>query len=328
MCKLLLNTFNEHELNYHTGNALLTLDIKDKWKINGFNAVIGNPPYTASKQDITGQGGTNLWIDFDQKALNEWLLPDGYLCFIHPPMWRKPYVNETKNSKFYKHMLKQNIIYINHFTDKQTKKLMNANTRVDCYILQKSEYKHKTTFIDYYNNKYEKVDLNNFAFIPNAFLPIFQKIFKKLDNNGIQAIKTTAKDDDAARGKYEYVTNLTNSSFVTKLEPKKHIHQHRSKVLFSDTREPKFMFDKGRYGCGSNIIYIQTDDDYILKYLQTAFFKFVIKHTKYSTFQTDWELFHFIPDIKIYNKRLFKENDIYDYYGFTKDEIALIENNA
>ena len=65
----------------------------------------------------------------------------------------------------------------------------------------------------------------------------------------------------------------------------------------------------------------------MLKYLNTKLIKFIIKNSKYSTFQTDWEIFHFIPDIQIYNNTDFAISKMYEYFNFTKDEIDIIENS-
>ena len=46
-------------------DMLLKLDIQDKWNINGFDAVIGNPPYQAvSKNGTSKGGGNNLYTKF------------------------------------------------------------------------------------------------------------------------------------------------------------------------------------------------------------------------------------------------------------------------
>lgn len=44
ICKLLVDPEDEYELNYNEGNTL-DLNIRDKWGIDGFDGVIGNPPY-------------------------------------------------------------------------------------------------------------------------------------------------------------------------------------------------------------------------------------------------------------------------------------------
>lgn len=45
ICKILLDPHNKYALNYNEGDTL-SLDIKQKWNINdGFDLVVGNPPY-------------------------------------------------------------------------------------------------------------------------------------------------------------------------------------------------------------------------------------------------------------------------------------------
>lgn len=46
ICKLLIDPYNEYKLNYNEGDTL-ELNIQDKWSIEGFDAVIGNPPYNS-----------------------------------------------------------------------------------------------------------------------------------------------------------------------------------------------------------------------------------------------------------------------------------------
>ena len=84
----------DYDFNYYVGDTL-KFDCKKKWVIDGFNAVIGNPPYNAGGR--VGSGNT-IWQHFTKIALNEWLLPNGYLSFVHPPGWRKP---NTPRGKFY-----------------------------------------------------------------------------------------------------------------------------------------------------------------------------------------------------------------------------------
>lgn len=96
VCKLLLDPNNKYKLNYHLGNTL-KLDIPEKWCITGFNAVIGNPPYNAFGN--TGTGNT-IWQLFVKKALNEWLVKNGYLVlFILPDGENRVMINH--NSKTY-----------------------------------------------------------------------------------------------------------------------------------------------------------------------------------------------------------------------------------
>ena len=78
ICKLLIDPYNEYKLNYNEGNTL-KLDIKKKWDIHGFDAVIGNPPYQAiSENGVSKGGGNNLYTKFIYYADNILNL-DGYL---------------------------------------------------------------------------------------------------------------------------------------------------------------------------------------------------------------------------------------------------------
>jgi hypothetical protein len=317
ICKLLLDPCGKYKLNAYCGDSL-----KQEFPCK-FDLVIGNPPYTSDKSSVKGQGGQNIWIKFCENSFKDWLKHKGFLVFIHPPIWRKPYINETPNSIFYRKMMKKNILFIKTYKKSDVKNIMAVSTRVDYYLIQNTKYHGITDFVDYYSNKYT-ININEFKFIPNAYLTIFEKIFSKFVI-GIKAYKTSKTEKSEIE--YPFIYNLTNTKTVIKNIKKKHIIQDKSKVLFSDTREPKFIYDTGVYGLTSHICYIETENDSILKYLNSNLFKFMIKHSKYSTFQTDWEFFHNIPDIKIYEEAEFEEADIYKFFNLTENEKNIIEKN-
>ena len=52
--------YNQYSLKYNEGDTL-ALDISGKWSIDGFDAVIGNPPYNSSGN--VGTGNT-IWQHF------------------------------------------------------------------------------------------------------------------------------------------------------------------------------------------------------------------------------------------------------------------------
>ena len=78
ICKLLIDPYNQYELNYNEGNTL-RLNIKEKWNIDGFHAVIANSPYERAK----ATGDNKLYLEFINYAL-EVLYPDAYMLFIVP----------------------------------------------------------------------------------------------------------------------------------------------------------------------------------------------------------------------------------------------------
>ena len=96
ICKLLVDPYQEYSLNYNEGNTL-EIDIKNKWNIDGFDAVIGNPPY--ENQNATGDN--KLYLDFIEYALNH-LLQHRYLLFIVPINIKNYITNQDKNRSYIK----------------------------------------------------------------------------------------------------------------------------------------------------------------------------------------------------------------------------------
>lgn len=78
ICKMLVDPYNEHYLNYNEGNTL-ELDIFKKWKVKGFEAVVGNPPYERQN----GTGDNKLYLEFTNYAITN-LHKNGILLFITP----------------------------------------------------------------------------------------------------------------------------------------------------------------------------------------------------------------------------------------------------
>ena len=76
--------------NSNIGNSL-ELDIKEKWNIEGFDAIISNPPY--QEKNINGktkQGKNKLYTKFIEKDLNR-LNKDGILCYVSPSWFYRKY---------------------------------------------------------------------------------------------------------------------------------------------------------------------------------------------------------------------------------------------
>lgn len=92
----------DYSFNSYTGDTLL---IEDHFKVVGFDAVIGNPPYNAS--GATGTGNT-IWQKFTTISLSKWLIPNGYLLFVHPSGWRKPDSQRGRYLKMFDLMTKEN----------------------------------------------------------------------------------------------------------------------------------------------------------------------------------------------------------------------------
>ena len=171
----------EYEFNNNVGDTL-EFDIKEKWGLEGFNAVIGNPPYQASrkKENIKkGGGGDLLWNKFIVMSL-KYLSQNGYLSFVHPSGWRKPEDLNGKNNSKYKNlfneMTKENqMIYLEIHNTKDGLKTFGCGTRYDWYLIEKNKKYKNTIIIDEEGIKNE-IDLQTIPFLPNKNIIEIMKI--------------------------------------------------------------------------------------------------------------------------------------------------------
>ena len=112
-------------MNYNEGNTL-EIDIKDKWDIDGFDAVIGNPPY-----NLTENSRNTLWDLFVKYSI-QILKSNGLLLYVHPALWRKPVSNKSKIYGLFELMTKTNtIIYLEIHDTKDGVKTFKCGTRYD-----------------------------------------------------------------------------------------------------------------------------------------------------------------------------------------------------
>src|ERR1019366_4268868 len=107
-----------------------------------FDVIAGNPPYNKSRgeeRDGKPQGqGAVLWDAFVVKSLD--LLKDGgYLCYVHPQLWRKP------EQEMWSLMTSHQIHHLDIHGEDDGRKTFGVGTRYDWYILQKIAVKGATT---------------------------------------------------------------------------------------------------------------------------------------------------------------------------------------
>ena len=172
-CEIQSKTGNEeitYNFNSHIGNTL-ELDIKKTFKIDNFDAVIGNPPYN----DNSGNKGKGhmLWDKFVIISLNKFLKESGYLVYVHPAVWRQyehPCLNIIKNKQ---------IIYLEIHNVDDGQKTFRCATRYDWYVLQNKENNNKT-IIKGEDGSINYINLKEWNFIPNM---MFAEIKQLITNN-------------------------------------------------------------------------------------------------------------------------------------------------
>lgn len=179
--KLLIDPDNKYILNLNEGNTL-ELDIKTKWNIEGFDAVIGNPPYQNNTNN-KGKGNT-LWDRFVKRTLMDWVIENGYVLYVHPQGWRQ------LDNKVGKLLLSKQLLYLNMNDVKTGIKLFNCSTTFDYYLLKNCSI-YQNTIINDYKNKEISYNLKNIRFIPNHSVDTINKYFDF--NNEYGLIKDRSK---------------------------------------------------------------------------------------------------------------------------------------
>ena len=301
ICKQFFDINNEYKLNIYQGDSL-KVNYDDIFKIKKFDIIIGNPPYNASGNTATGN---TIWQDFTKKALNEWLLPNGYLLFVHPPGWRKPSTERGKFTGMYDLMTKQNqMLYLEIHSVKDGLKTFNCGTRYDWYLIEKQKKYKNTILIDIDNIKND-IDLSLFNWLPNNNILTILNLINSHDK-----IKVIC-DFNYSRLDKKIVSNTQTDDFIYPLiylTPKKGIrymyskvnnkgHFGISKVIIGETGMENAINDfEGKYGMTQDSFGIfidnKQDGDDIIKVLNNPIFIDLIRITcSWSNFRIDYRLF-------------------------------------
>ncbi len=134
--KLLLDPDNQYNLNYNEGDTL-KLDIKSKWNIDEFDAIISNPPYNY-EFDKNGGGASPMYHLFVMKFIDICQ----YLLFVIPSRW---FCGGKGLNNFRKFMLKRkDIKLIRHIEDSQKwfGKVVNIQGGVNYFLKDKNYNGH------------------------------------------------------------------------------------------------------------------------------------------------------------------------------------------
>ena len=274
-----------------TAEELTKKGFPDKYDI-----IIGNPPFNA--RGLLKGGGT-IWPKFVNKAF-ELINTSGYICFVHPPGWRKFYDYEDRDNqgKLWYTIRENgwNLDYVN-VSDEPPKHF----PIVDYYVI----HAEKTNKPTKYHSKFMGIvdsgeSTLDYPFIPNMLNDEIMGILKKLfDAKGepIHIIRNQSfqpsKEDEGKSGTPHY--HFTDRS------GKKHIYNkeytnipeyiNKDKVLLTFSNG----YEKGRllafysdenYGTTGSTMYMitksKTQGDKLVKFFNSDIITFLMKITQYS----------------------------------------------
>ena len=302
ICKLLIDPYNEYKLNYNEGNTL-EINIKKKWNIEGFEAVIMNSPYNSYGN--TGTGNT-IWQDFTKASLNKFLKQNGYLLCVHPPGWRKPNTERGKFYGLYELMTQKNqMIYLSIHGIKDGQQTFNCGTRYDWYLIQKKS-QYTTTIVNDENTNTVDIDTSIFKWLPNYDIDTVKHLLAKENDNKCNIIQSMS----AYEPRKKWMSKIQTDEFkypCIHLTPKSGIrymysnvndrgHFGVSKVIFGDSGIYNPVIDmEGHYGMTQHAMAIKIDSQeeaiQLSKALTSEKMKTLIDSCLFSSFAIDWNIF-------------------------------------
>ena len=317
ICKQIFDINNDYKLNIHCGDGL-KLDIKKKWNLDGFDIIIGNPPYN---KDNTGTGNS-IWQFFVKKNIDD-LNKKGYLVFVHPSTWRKPQSEKSKMKDYFKLMCYENkMLYLEIHDAKDGIKTFGCSTRYDYYILQKEKNNNIETIINDEKRNINNIKLLQYEWLPNYKFDDFKKLFHNNTEPSCELLfdcnmYETRRKWVSKKESKEYKYKLINA--ITKNEIKYYYTNDNTKGMFgikkvifgtAGINEPLNDVN-GEYGMTEHAMAIKyqtkNEGENIVKCLKSDSFKKLIDACNWSSFLLDWRLFTYFK--KDFYKEFLKEKN-------------------
>ena len=351
ICKLLIDPYNEYKLNYNEGNTL-ELDIKEKWDIDGFDAVIGNPPYES--QYATGDN--KLYLEFIKYSLKV-LYINALLLFIVPTNIKNYITNQDKNRPYISNFME--IKYLSFNTC--NKYFTNINTYFSYFLIKKNIVKScttKTAFMRGNKIEYSNITINEKDELPLAISDKDINLINKVSN----LIKKNHKTLDIKKGFYiknqKQYTQRIRKSHIKKGDIKeKYDDIYKYKIIdkinkghnfpgiyyynnipMIDYGKPKIVMcsggylmpsfdEKGIYNVSDNMLYLIINNISEYNGLTILIDSILIKYLNKVTMTDN---IHgrdiVIKNIKeIHLSQIKCDNDIYEVMNITKDELELMK---
>ena len=236
--------------------------------------------------------------------MNEWLLNNKYLLYVHPSGWRKPNTVKGKFYGLFELMTQENqMIYLSIHGIKDGKMTFNCGTRYDWYLIEKKK-KYKDTIIIDEEKKVNKYNLENFKWLGNSNIDLIEKLISKNNNCNILCDFSYSRLDKKIVSKiktdeFKYpLIYLTPSKGVRYMYSKVNNKGHfkMPKVIIGETGIENAINDyDGKYGMTQDsfgiLINNKNEGDKILKAIKSLnFINFIKKSCSWSNFRIDYRL--------------------------------------
>jgi hypothetical protein len=263
-----------------------------------FDVVMGNPPYNTPRLK---SNGNVLYPRFVNKSL-QLLKENGFLCMIHPPGWRKPVTSRSPYLGLFEAMTHDcQMRFLEMHDANDGLKYLNAGTRYDLYVLQKTPCNSETLVIDIDGAAWH-LDLRDWPWLPNCAFPLIKTM-----------LATTSDQRKVLRGVHVKECNLVPSDefpypAIQKIDTRGIVMTYSAsphnkdvpKVIIGHSGTGFLADTHGDYSLGSGVFGLpipsQRDCEKLAEFLKSPTFKQLRRACAWSTFRLDWRLFTHLRD--------------------------------
>jgi len=324
---------NEFKLNVYRGSFLeegFDKHMKEVWGLEGFDVVVGNPPYQDS--DSSGKkkpNSDNLFTLFVKKSINI-CNENGYFLKITPPSWMTP----SSQNSLVRTFLNMNLKHLNIF---DSNKYFNVGSDFSWYLVQKCEYKNDTRII--FLNKTDKkkydehIDFSKYKlnFLPNIINGLSISILNKIMVNDMDKIKVNK--DYILESRKPVISKIKDDIFIyenfhtggKKLYSSiKHPNHDSIKVLISVSGYVNPIIDIGENGTTQGCFYILCDSienaENIRNLFNSKLYRFIHSSICKWSGWNNMDILNMLPIVQIND-----DEGLYEHFNLTQEEIDLIE---
>jgi len=322
--------FETYKLNIYEGDTLELNSIENiknniftnlSNDFNGFDVVMGNPPYNA--EGIKHKGKKNIYVNFSIKTLDIWLKKSGFLLFIHPPTYRIPHhVIQCTKKNLNKIYTSKKILCIKMFSVPQILKLMFVMMNVDIILIENMDNENSNVRIIDTKGNEENVIIKVNDFIPNFGLKIMNKLKNKSEQGKIELYGDSQMHAQNTSGtKYKNVHGITKHGLKICMSDEKHKDYNKPKLIINGIGSHMYVFydEKGEYGVTQSPLIINEPSKNTIQFIQSSLFHYIINSTKIIGNNINKKSSLFLPIIPE-NLKINTINDLYKYFDFTNDE--------